>query len=388
LKLYEKQLLDLKTKAFKLNSYEEVLSLSKTRFSGIGSLNDDLSTKLLLWTASKKWEKYLQSLNKSKFREIKVEQVQQIAEEYSKSVAKCKKKIPLSNEKLARLDTNIKNFCSVLPVIIALNNKLLEPSHFKEINSIVGFDIDEEGLQLNQLLCASVLDNQKQIIEMSVQVRQEDRLKRDLDEIDKKIAILDLPLKPFKEENSKESTYILDDCTKLLAEIDKLIQMINSIYGSRYLKDLRTRATNKRKDILLLQDTLNEWIKFQKNYIYLESIFSQSEMKKSLMQEGKEFEEQVNKQYKANIKKVMTHNKMPQLFKHNIVETLFNCFKKHNGILHALNKRINNFLDSKRENFPRFYFIPNEELIYILANYDNPEAVQTFIGKLFQNVHK
>jgi hypothetical protein len=111
-------------------------------------------------------------------------------------------------------------------------------------------------------------------------------------------------------------------------------------------------------------------------------------MKKSLMQEGKEFEEQVNKQYKANIKKVITNNTMPQLFKHNIVETLFNCFKKHNGILHALNKRINNFLDSKRENFPRFYFIPNEELIYILANYDNPEAVQTFIGKLFQNVHK
>jgi len=213
-------------------------------------------------------------------------------------------------------------------------------------------------------------------------------LKKDLDEIDKKIASLILPLKPFKEENSKEATYILDDCTKLIAEIDKLIQMINSVYGSRYLKDLKTRATNKRKDILLLQDTLNEWIKFQKNYIYLESIFSQSEMKKSLMQEGKEFEEQVNKQYKANIKKVITNNTMPQLFKHNIIETLFNCFKKHNGILHALNKKINNFLDSKRENFPRFYFIPNEELIYILANYDSPEAVQTFIGKLFQNVHK
>lgn len=377
-------------KAGKLNSYEEVLGLSRTRFPSIATLTDDLVTRLLLWTASRDWDEYLSSLNTSEFRKINVEQVQQIAERFSRNVSKCKKKIPMSNQKLMKLDSNIKDFCSVLPVIIALNNQLLDKAHFKEINAVVGFDIDRKGMQLRQLLCKSVLENQKHIIEMSVQVRKENLLKKDLEDIEKKISGLELPLKPFKEENSKEATYVLDDCTKLVAEIDKLIQMINSVYGSRYLKDLRKAATQKRREILLLQDTLNEWIKFQKNYIYLESIFSQSEMKKSLMQEGKEFEEQVNKQYKANIKKVITNSSILGLFKStpSLVETLFNSFKKHNAVLHGLNKRINNFLDSKRENFPRFYFIPNEELIFILANYDSPDAVQAFIGKLFQNVHR
>lgn len=380
----------MKVKAGKLNSYEQVLELNKTRLPNIGTLTDDLVTRLLLWTASRDWDEYLSSLNTSEFRQINVEQVQQIAEKFSRNVAKCKKKIPMSNQKLQRLDSSIKDFCSVLPVIIALNNQLLDKAHFKEINSVVGFDIDRKGMQLQQLLCKTVLENQKHIIEMSVQVRKENLLKKDLEDIEKKISGLELPLKPFKEENSKEATYVLDDCTKLVAEIDKLIQMINSVYGSRYLKDLRKAATQKRREILLLQDTLNEWIKFQKNYIYLESIFSQSEMKKSLQQEGKEFEEQVNKQYKANIKKVITNSSILGLFKStpSLVETLFNSFKKHNSILHGLNKRINNFLDSKRENFPRFYFIPNEELIFILANYDSPEAVQAFIGKLFQNVHR
>ena len=386
--MYETKLKELKSEATKLNSYEEVLSLSKTKFSNIGSLTEDLSTKLLLWTASRDWEKYLETWNTSEFKKIDVENVQQIAEKFSKHVTKCKKKIPLSNQKLAKLDINIKNFSSVLPVIIALNNDLLQGSHFKEINSIVGFEIDKEGLKLNQLLCPSVFDNQKQIIEVSVQVKQENKLKEELEAIDNSISSLKIPLKSFKEENSKDATYVLGDCSKLIADIDKLIQMINSVYGSRYLKDLRTAATNKRKDILLLQDTLSEWVKFQKNYIYLESIFSQTEMRKSLAQEGKEFEENVNKQYKQNIKKVITNNTMVQLFKQKIIELLFNSFKKHNGILHELNKKINYFLDSKRENFPRFYFIPNEELIFILANYDNPQAVQTFIGKLFQNVHK
>ena len=370
-----------------MNCYEDVLSLPKTRFSNIGALKEDLSTKLLLWTASRDWTVHLEHWNTSEFRAIDVEQVQSIAQTFSRHVAKCKKWIPASNEKLGELDRRIKNFSSVLPVILALNNPLLQPSHFKEIHSVVGFDINREGLKLNQLLCPAVFDSQQRIIEVSVQVRQEDKLKKELEEIDKCILNLRLPLKPFKEENSKEATYVLDDCSQLAVEIDKLIQMVNCVYGSRYLKDLRGVATSKRRDILQLQDMLTEWVKFQKNYIYLESIFSQSDIK-SLCPGGKEFEENVNKQYKAHIKKINNNQTMAQHFKLKNIENLLNAFVKFNTVLNDLNKKINSFLDAKRENFPRFYFIPNDDLIYILANYEKPEAVQTFIGKLFQNVHK
>lgn len=56
--------------------------------------------------------------------------------------------------------------------------------------------------------------------------------------------------------------------------------------------------------------------------------------------------------------------------------------------MHELNKKLNNFLDSKWEAFPRFYFVSNDELVYILANYDNSASVQNFIAKLFENVNK
>ena len=342
----------------------------------------------MLWTASRDWEKNLREWNETEFMKIEVDSVQAIADKFSKDSSKCKKRIPLSNKKLFKLDKNIKDFSLILPVIIALKNKGLLPSHMKDINQIVGFEIDKPGILLKELLCNSVLTNQKQIIEVSVQVTQESQLKKELGKIDTKITSLSFPLKPFKEENSKDATYILDDTTKLITDIDKLIQMINSVYGSRYLKDLKSVATNKRKDILLLQDTLNEWIKFQKNYVYLESIFSQPEMRKTLQVEGKEFEENINKQYKSYIKKVVSNNSIAMLFKSKLIDQMYNSFKKQNEILNNLNKKINKFLDSKRENFPRFYFIPNEELIFILANYDNPVSVQSFVGKLFQNVNR
>ena len=79
---------------------------------------------------------------------------------------------------------------------------------------------------------------------------------------------------------------------------------INNAYGSRYLKEFQKLAAERRKEILILQELFFEWIKFQKNYIYLESIFSQPEIKKNLINELKIFEEKVNKTYKLNIKRI------------------------------------------------------------------------------------
>lgn len=111
-------------------------------------------------------------------------------------------------------------------------------------------------------------------------------------------------------------------------------------------------------------------------------------MKKPLFNEVKDFEDNVNKAYKANIKKIMGVSYIAQLTKQRLIESYLQTFRKANVKLNELNKKINDFLDSKREAFPRFYFVANDELIFILANYDSQKAVQSFIGKLFENVNK
>lgn len=98
-------------------------------------------------------------------------------------------------------------------------------------------------------------------------------------------------------------------------------------------------------------------------------------MKKPLFNEVKDFEDNINKTYKANIKKIMGVTFIAQLTKQRLIETYLSTFKKANVKLNELNKKINDFLDSKREAFPRFYFVANDELIYILANYDSQAAV-------------
>lgn len=96
----------------------------------------------------------------------------------------------------------------------------------------------------------------------------------------------------------------------------------------------------------------------------------------------------VNKVYKQNMKKIMVIQSIALLTKQKYIEQYVITFRKQNEILHELNKKLNNFLDSKRELFPRFYFVSNDELVLILANYDSAAYVQNFIGKLFENVYR
>lgn len=46
------------------------------------------------------------------------------------------------------------------------------------------------------------------------------------------------------------------------------------------------------------------------------------------------------------------------------------------------------YLESKRQLFPRFYFISNDDLLEILGNSKKPQLIQVHLKKLFDNVNK
>uniref|UniRef100_F7E4I9 Dynein axonemal heavy chain 6 n=1 Tax=Ornithorhynchus anatinus TaxID=9258 RepID=F7E4I9_ORNAN len=127
-----------------------------------------------------------------------------------------------------------------------------------------------------------------------------------------------------------------------------------------------------------------EWLNCQRNWLYLESIFSAPDIQRQLPGEAKMFL-QVDKSWKEIMRKV---NRLPNALRAATQPGLLETFQNNNALLDQIQKCLEAYLESKRVIFPRFYFLSNDELLEILAQTRNPQAVQPHLRKCFDAIAK
>ena len=69
-------------------------------------------------------------------------------------------------------------------------------------------------------------------------------------------------------------------------------------------------------------------------------------------------------------------------------EGLLMRFQSANKTLEDIQKSLEDYLETKRSAFPRFYFLSNDELLEILSQTRNVHAVQPHLRKCFDNIMK
>jgi Dynein heavy chain, N-terminal region 2. len=80
--------------------------------------------------------------------------------------------------------------------------------------------------------------------------------------------------------------------------------------------------------------------------------------------------------------------KNPSVIEACVSEGLLEKFKRNNKVLEEIKKSLDEYLESKRLAFPRFYFLADDELLEILSQTRNPRKVQDHLRKCFDNMDK
>jgi dynein heavy chain len=171
----------------------------------------------------------------------------------------------------------------------------------------------------------------------------------------------------------------VDDIQTLLEDSQVTIATIK---GSRFIGPIKQEVEKWDKQLSLFADTLDAWLVCQRNWLYLESIFSAPDIQRQLPDESRMFS-QVDRSWKENMRKV---SRNPNAMKAGTVPGILETMQQNNILLDQIQKCLEDYLESKRLLFPRFYFLSNEELLEILSQTRNPQAVQPHLSKCFDAI--
>lgn len=167
------------------------------------------------------------------------------------------------------------------------------------------------------------------------------------------------------------------------ALLEEHLIKIQTMRGSKYAQVQKPRIEILENKLNLLEKTFDCWLKVQSLWIYLEPIFSSEDIMKSLPDEGIKFR-RVNDEFMSFMQLRQENLEIIEIAEEI---TFFENLSEMRTILETINKNLENYLDRKRSQFPRFYFLSSDSLIDILSQSKEPTKVQKYVKILFEGIH-
>ncbi|XP_053173949.1 dynein axonemal heavy chain 12 [Scomber japonicus] len=275
----------------------------------------------------------------------------------------------------------IKEFKDHIPVVCILCNQGIRARHWNQMSEIVGYDLTpDSGTTLRKVLKQNLAPYLEEFESISAAASKEFSLEKAMQTM---VTIWDnvsFHHQPYRE----TGVSILTALDEIQTMLDDQIVKTQTMRGSPFIKPFENEIKLWEERLLRIQETIDEWLKVQSQWLYLEPIFSSQDIMQQIPEEGRLFQT-VDK----NWKEVMRHCvKDPKILAATSLPGLLEKLKDSNILLDSIMKGLNAYLEKKRIFFPRFFFLSNDEMLEILSETKDPLRVQPHLKKCFEGISK
>lgn len=289
-----------------------------------------------------------------------------------------KKNWPIIEQTRAKIEV----FKKSIPVIHEIKTPALRARHWNLIFETIGavFDPDDPKFTFDRIVSYGMDRYADEIADIAATAQKELLIEKTVIQIREYWTTQILEMAPYKDKGHFKMKVNQD----MLQNLEDNNVSISAFKGSRFAKPFEEEITYWEKTLSIINDVFDVFLNVQRQWMYLENIFMGEDIRKQLPKESKEFDT-INGVWK-NITEKMNEDQQVILATHR--EGLIAVLKELSDRLELILKSLEIFLEAKRQAFPRFYFVSNDDLLEILGSSRAPEFVQPHLKKLFDNIHK
>ncbi|KUF90356.1 Dynein heavy chain 7 [Phytophthora nicotianae] len=383
-----KSLEDAETEAESIKEQETMLGMSVTNNqTALTDLYDMLGPIEKLWTTISQTMEKVTFSREAPLATVNAEEIERDCDQLRRTIVKiikeCEKNtdvyavaITMAQEVKKTLDDMLDN---IIPLMVLLCTPGIRERHWEEIERITGIEVQvHEGSNINQMIELGLHRHTSAIEETCVSASKEYSLEKALDKMETEWVGVNFSTKEYR----STGTSILCSTDEIQQIIDDQIVKTQSMRGSRYNKPYFERISKWEKMLICIQDIMDNWIKVQATWLYLEPIFSSDDIMRQMPVEGALFRK-VDSNWRRNMQETVAS---PAVLTVAERSDLLPSLQQSNSDLDTIQKGLNDYLETKRLYFPRFFFLSNDELLEILAETKDPLRVQPHLKKAFDGI--
>jgi dynein heavy chain len=379
---YETELQKYQKERIELVQAQTLFGLPVTSVPQISMVDEDLKKLMAIYEIYMAHASFVNEWSAVLWNKLEVEALQKGAEGFQKRVKKLGKEreelVPLPPFK--KLQELIDSFVASIPLIQSLKHDAIRPIHWADLMEIAGMDdmeLDMKKFNVGQVFAMELSRFPEEVSEVVVSAQNELKIENELNKIDGIWRNMDLEMGAYKGDRG----FVLKPNEEMKLQLEDHILTLQSMASSKYAVKLLDIVKKWEKNLNAVTEIFDCWLLVQRKWMYLESIFIDSDdIRLQLPEEAKKFDK-IHKAFKTIMEKT---NAAPNVITACCAEGRLEELKGFVTDLDKTQKSLTDYLDSKRGIFPRFYFISDDELLSILGSSD-VMSIQPHMLKLFDN---
>ena len=170
--------------------------------------------------------------------------------------------------------------------------------------------------------------------------------------------------------------------TDIQEKLEEHIMQLNQMNAMRYVTPFKSDVEGCIFQYNEVSDIIEKWLKVQVLWTSLVSVFKGGDIAKNMPTEAKKFSK-IDKDWLKLMERANEQRNVIQCCTNDVLKSMLGQLQED---LEFCQKKLENYLETKRKLFLRFYFVSNTILLKILSQGSDPNSVQEDYEKLFDAI--